>query len=196
MTSRRRDDILAASFAATRCLIDTQGRASVTELAAAAGISRRTWHRYFPAKEDLLRPLLRDATDTLLETFAARDVSEDVYVAFIDSFATAAGGMFTQRTRELMPIVFASPSLTAVLDSETLRTAPQLRPHLARFLDRDGDDPTVVGLATVLLALALSALRDGAGSGFDPAALLAERVEALGLTQSTLPTPTGERRSS
>ncbi|MGC0370294.1 TetR/AcrR family transcriptional regulator [Microbacterium sp. SLBN-111] len=196
MTSRRRDDILAASFAATRCLIDTHGRASVTELAEAAGISRRTWHRYFPAKEDLLRPLLRDATDTLLETFAARDATEDVYVAFIAAFATAAGGMFTERTRELMPIVFASPSLTAVLDSETLRTAPRLRPHLARFLDRDGDDPTVVGLATVLLALALSALRDAAGSESDPAALLAERVEALGLTQRTLPMPAGERRSS
>lgn len=196
MISRRRDDILAASFAATRCLIDSDGRANVAELAEAAGISRRTWHRYFPAKEDVLRPLLRDATDMLLETLATRDASEDVYAAFTAAFATAAGGMFAERTRELMPIVFASPSLTAVLDSETLRTAPRLYPLLARFLDRDVDDPTVVALATVLLALALSALRDAAGSESDASALLTERVDALGLTQSTLPIPAGERRSS
>lgn len=191
----RDHDVLSASLSAVRRLIDSGGQATVTELAEAAGVSRRTWHRYFPAKEDLLRPMMNEASTTLLESLAEPSDTDDVCTSFIAAFDNVAGGLFTERTRGLMPIVVASPSLNAVFDNEGARTAERLRLVLAARLDRNDDDPVVCALSTTLVGLAISALRDSELHGRSPQTLLAERIHALGLPRTILPTATGERRT-
>jgi AcrR family transcriptional regulator len=196
MAPVRDEEVLSASLAATRCLIDSDGRASVAELAEAAGISRRTWHRYFPAKEDLLRPLLRDAAGLALASMRARPHDENVVDSFLAAFATSAGGMFAERTRALTPLVFRSTALSAVMDNESTRTATLLRAIIAERWNRNTDDAHVAALATTLVALSLSSLSDAAATSVAPEVLLAERVGALGLDQVTPPKTAGERRES
>jgi AcrR family transcriptional regulator len=182
--SRRDADILLASTAAVRRLIDTDARASVDDLAAAAGISRRTWHRYFPAKEDCIRPMMQDAIATMFSAMHARPRDEDVCDSFIAAFSATAAGLFAARTRGLMPIIIASTSLSAVWDHESALTAISLRRIVADRLGCDAAAPRVAALASTLVALSNSALRDSTESTRDPVELLTERIEALGLAST------------
>lgn len=203
MPPSRDDDVLAASTAATAHLVATSGQASVVDLARAAGISRRTFHRYFPAKEDCLRPLMRDAMDVLVQALDERPRHEGPAAAFVAAFAVAAGGAFADRTRSLVPVVLAAPALHAVWDHEATSSRDRLRPALARRLTTSGAtqgevDAVADGLAEVLTGLALLALRRATERDVDPVTLLDEHCDRLGLHDlpRTTTTPHHDRRRS
>ena len=59
---------------------------TVDEIAAAAGISARTFFRYFPSKSDVLRQHQRFLFDRLTRTLAARPRSESPSVALRKAF--------------------------------------------------------------------------------------------------------------
>ncbi|MEK6310460.1 MAG: TetR family transcriptional regulator [Curtobacterium sp.] len=194
MSSPRVDARLAASLAASRLLIATGGAAGVDELARAAGISRRTWFRYFPAKEDCIRPMIREATTTTLRIMGERLDSEQVCDAFLAAFASVAGGLFTERTRGLLPVVFASSALSAVLEHEAVYSSEMLRDLLVRRSAPETDGHLIAALATALPALANAALRDSVVDGVPPLDLLTPRVRALRTAHLPLSTTTAERR--
>ncbi len=195
MASSRDEARLQASLSASRLLALTDGAAGVDDLARAAGISRRTWFRYFPAKEDCIRPMLRDATSLTLQILEQRMEHEDVCEAFIAAFGAVAGGHFAERTRGLLPVVFGSAALSAVLEHEAVHTAGLLRALLTRRFGPEVDASAVAALSTVLPALANAALRDSVTAQVPPSDLLTPRVRALGLSHLSLSLSTAERRS-
>jgi AcrR family transcriptional regulator len=89
----------------------------IRELAEAANVSERTFYRFFPRKEDCLRPLVRDARSIYLAMLEA-NAHKGWRVATVEAFRASAGGVFRERTRALMPLVASSPQLEAVWSHE------------------------------------------------------------------------------
>lgn len=168
-------DVLNASLAATWQIAASGGSASVADLAHAAGISIRTFHRMFPRKEDCLRPALADARRVLIATF----VADREPGAWVRAFGVAAGGAFAERTRRLLPVIADDPQMAAVWDHELTLG----RTDIAEALRERGDevDPSrALTHATVLLALTHLALADAASGGIDPVAALERRLREAG----------------
>ncbi|HVW41098.1 MAG TPA: helix-turn-helix domain-containing protein [Amycolatopsis sp.] len=145
-------DLVAVSHAAAAVLARRQGRATVAELAEAAGISVRTFHRHFPNKEDVLRPLFREGGHEIAAELRKRPADETVAEAFLAAWEAVAGGRFTERTRTLMPIVLADPRLTTMMDQLTAEGAEWLAAALAPRLGVPADDPAAETVAATLLA--------------------------------------------
>ncbi len=184
-------DELAASLAATWALARSGGAVSVDDLAAAAGLSRRTFHRLFPRKEDCLRPALADAR-SLMFAQLADDASTPLVAAYLTAFGTAAAGAFADRTRLLMPVVMRDAHLQAVWDHEVTVGIGDL----AEVLRRRGDVHRALDaevLATALLAITARALTASADGG-DPVEILSARLESLfslGVIPAPCPAPSG-----
>ncbi|WP_189094282.1 TetR/AcrR family transcriptional regulator [Nocardia jinanensis] len=102
---------------------------AVETLARCAGISRRTFHRYFPTKETAVVPVLRHGLEVLAEVLAAHPPDESFDEALVAAFHASAGGPVLDRTRKLVPILQASPAMRAVLsqsfdDAEAILRRP------------------------------------------------------------------------
>ncbi|CAN5200455.1 hypothetical protein BH09ACT10_BH09ACT10_08190 [soil metagenome] len=105
----------------------------VVELAAAAGLTERTFYRYFPTKQESVRPVLDGGSMILAGTIESRtDLS--IRDAIVQGFDDAVGGEFATRTNGLFSLLFADNGLRPILlqafhDSERI-----IRPSLARRL--------------------------------------------------------------
>lgn len=168
--------VMAASLAATWALAESGGAATTEDLAAAAGVSRRTFHRMFPRKEDCIRPAMADARRLVIGAFA-QSTGLPLAPAYVQAFQVAAAGAFSERTRLLLPVVAADPHLQAVWDHEMYEGVSDL----AEALVHRGDVSSIAEgevWAAALLAVTNLALRDAAPFG-DPVEHLRSRLEAL-----------------
>jgi len=182
MPRGRAVDLLEVSLAAVRCLVASGGSASVAQMAASAGVSQRTFHRSFPTKEDVLRPLMRDATTALAEIMAGRPQGEGAVEAFSAAYAATAGGLYAKRTRALLPVVYGDDALSAVWEHEARASEVLLEPLvIARTHGGDDAGARARALTTVLLALAAASLRRAAVSHEDPVTLFCASRDALAL---------------
>ncbi|SNQ47012.1 putative transcriptional regulator, TetR family [Frankia canadensis] len=146
---------------------------SVDEIAAAAGISQRTFFRYFRGKDDVLLAYDRRVQDRLIVALAARPAAEGPVTALRNAFmVTCAVPPAGRRTVVRWSRVVASaPALQARLHGE--RAAHNA--EIARLLaDRMGVDPTtdprprVVTAAMVAVASAVWDEWTAAGGESDP----------------------------
>jgi AcrR family transcriptional regulator len=146
--------MLAASHAAVAVIIE-RGSDDVTvkELADAAGISERTFYRFFPHKEDCLRPILADAREVFQVTLAA-EASAGWRHAVTSAFRAAASDEFRERTQRLMPIVRTSPALEAVWNHEMLLHPADSYPILTAHAGEAGNLALIYSV-TALMTLAL-----------------------------------------
>ncbi|GAA3100454.1 TetR family transcriptional regulator [Streptomyces echinatus] len=64
---------------------------TVKDIAAAAGVTERTFFRYFPSKEDLVFAEILDFVPPLKEEIAARPADEPPYTAVLGGLFAAAG---------------------------------------------------------------------------------------------------------
>lgn len=110
----------------------------VPQLAAAAGLSTRTFYRYFPRKRDIFRPLLADAGIRSREHFdqpRGREFAAlcaDALVAGVLAFPGGPTG-----AHNAYRILLSTPELTPVWLDESLAFETALRPHLPQgFIDR------------------------------------------------------------
>src|SRR5690606_34331407 len=98
LRARNRDRNRAEVAAVALDLFDRRGFDEVTvdEIAEAAGISRRTFFRYFESKEDAALPAEEERLETLCELLAARPPDEPVLAAIrhatVEIVATVAAG--------------------------------------------------------------------------------------------------------
>ncbi|MGH6654244.1 MAG: TetR family transcriptional regulator [Actinocrinis sp.] len=73
---------------------------TVESIAESAGISARTFYRYFPAKEDVVVPLIRNGVAAVAEQLARRPASEPLTVALPAAFTVAMSAPGTLPPRE------------------------------------------------------------------------------------------------
>jgi AcrR family transcriptional regulator len=107
--------------------------APVAELADAAGISVRTFHRCFPSKADCLRPLLNAGN----ATFAAALGAQPAGTSLPDALRAALTESFTDRpeadVRRLMRLTFQDVGLRRVWLEAVHSTGRLIRPAVAEL---------------------------------------------------------------
>jgi AcrR family transcriptional regulator len=131
---------------------------TVEEIAEAAGVSRRTFFRYFPSKQDVVVGLLDEVGPRLRAALAARPAAEDPWAALreainliLDPFRTDPDGAL-----ELHLLITRTPSLRAArLDKQQV-----WQQALAEELTARGDvGPPAKMRPTLLAAASLAAMQ-------------------------------------
>lgn len=90
-------------------------RVTVEEIAAAVGISARSFHRYFPAKEDAVVGDPLPWGEFVRDAFAARPVDEPVWDSLRESFDAllATSGEQGERQKRALRVLTSTASLRA-----------------------------------------------------------------------------------
>lgn len=143
---------------------------SVEAIARHAGLSLRSFYRYFTAKEDVLDPLLTDGTIDFVRAFSERPASEELLVAAVEAYHETAGPPENDAfATSLVHMLSQVPALRGRwLDG--LRAAEELLiPHIRARLPATASELDVRGRAAMIvlalrLPLELSVTDDLTGS--------------------------------
>jgi AcrR family transcriptional regulator len=116
---------------------------TVDQIAAAAGMSGRTFHRYFPAKEDVVVGEPEQWGEFVRDAFAARPADEPVWESLLASFEAfvdllAQKGR-VQRGKFAMRVLVSTASLRARNLEKHQLWGRMLAPLVAARLADDGD---------------------------------------------------------
>jgi AcrR family transcriptional regulator len=175
LTDVAMDLFLARGFEAT----------TVDEIAAAAGISRRSLFRYFASKEAIIFDSLQDVGERLAEALGKRPREEDPWVALRRSFevVTAYNVDNPERTLAFWTMLEETASLKARHFEQLMRWQQLLVPDIAVRLGEDGTvngpcAPAIVGAALASLDAANSAWLRSQGKA-DVVRLLDEAMHAV-----------------
>lgn len=116
---------------------------TVDQIAAAAGMSGRTFHRYFPAKEDVVVGEPEQWGEFVRDAFAARPADEPVWDSLLASFEAFIGFLAesgrVQRGKFAMRILVSTASLRARNLEKHQLWGRMLVPLVAARLPDDGD---------------------------------------------------------
>lgn len=160
---------------------------TVDEIAAAAGISRRSLFRYFASKEAIIFESLQDVGEQLAEALAKRPRDEEPWVALRHSFevVTAYNYENPERTLGFWTMLEETASLKARHFEQLMRWQELLVPDIAVRLGEVEDDgaygpcaPAIVGAALACLDAANHAWLRSQGRA-DVAHLLEEAMRAV-----------------
>lgn len=124
---------------------------TVEEIASEAGISARTFYRYFPAKEDVLQLLIDRRSQALRVALWLRPPDEPPLRAIRLALESALAGEDMAAVRRWMEVVASTTSLVrAVLGGIQLKSNQAMAEFLAsRFgMAPDGLVPTMLAAAT------------------------------------------------
>ncbi len=133
-------------------LFDERGFANVTveEFASAAGVSVRTFYRYFPSKEDVLQVRIDRRSEALRGSLATRPDDEPPLHALRLALGDVLRAEDEQLVRRWTSVVAATPSvLMGVLGGIQLKSQPVIAGFLASRLARPPDSlvPTMLAAA-------------------------------------------------
>jgi AcrR family transcriptional regulator len=129
---------------------------TVEDICASAEISRSTFFRYFPSKEEALFGTMTDAGERLRDALTARPPGEAPWVAMrraldllIEQYEADDEG-----ARRLTRLIMNTPSLAAWHREKNARWHDLLRPEIARRLGADpADDSDPRANAVIAAAL-------------------------------------------
>lgn len=152
---RQREALRREVAAAAITLFSSQGFASTTvdQIATFAGISRRTFFRYFGSKEDVVLEDLNARGDAVARALAQRPASEDAWSAFRAALASAQPEVFSDAERDLAVgrLMKAEPLLRARQVEKQRHWQGALVP-LIRLHVRGGDRWAAEALVATMLA--------------------------------------------
>jgi AcrR family transcriptional regulator len=163
-------------------LFEQRGFSEVTvdDLASAAGISPRTFYRYFPAKDDVFQVRLATRSEALRDALAARPADEAPLPALRCAITDVLAAEDTARLRQWIGVVAATP---AVLRSVLGGLVLNMHTVVAGFV---GDRLSVPSRALVptTLAAAVTGVVDATQThwyfeGGDLAAMVSESLQVL-----------------
>lgn len=137
---------------------------TIDDIAAAAGMSRRTFFRYFASKEGLVLGKYEIVGDRLAEALAARPHDEPIWVSLRRAFDVVvdyfADDPDATRTVAMERIIQSNPALTAGQLERISRTQDQLldivRDRTGRHDPNDTRAAAIVGAAFSCLIAAKS----------------------------------------
>jgi AcrR family transcriptional regulator len=127
---------------------------TVDQVVTAAGISRRSFFRYFGTKEDIVFGDLAEQGPVLLEALRARPDDEPIWEALRQAFTVLNTPAAPKHGITVAGLVAASPALRVAHLEKHLRWQEHLAPEVERRLGASDDPPGLRGQAIVATALA------------------------------------------
>ncbi|MEU1121746.1 MULTISPECIES: TetR family transcriptional regulator [unclassified Streptomyces] len=158
---------------------------TVDEIVTAAGVSRRTFFRYFASKEDVVVQFLADMGTDMRAELAARPAEERPSEALLHAVGVplAACSDHSDRALGVVQLILRTPALLA----RFLERQAQWRGHLTEELARrTGLDPETDLYPRLAAGMALTAFDtvlqrwSGSDAAEDPAALLDRAFAVIG----------------
>ncbi|PZF11536.1 TetR family transcriptional regulator [Curtobacterium sp. MCPF17_011] len=163
-----RDAVRARIAAVAIARFDADGfdRVTVEQVAAEAGISARSFHRYFPAKEDAVIGDPARHRDALAAAFRDQPDEGPVWTALRESFATMLvhGGDDPETGRRSVRVMTSTPSLRARNLEKHQAWAEALTPLVAdrlRGTDTDLRARTIVQAALACFDVSITTWATG-----------------------------------
>ncbi|MBG0567985.1 TetR family transcriptional regulator [Actinoplanes aureus] len=147
---------------------------TIDDIAAAAGISRRSFFRYFGTKEDVVLGDLVARGELIRDAFEARPESEDPWTALLGALHSVkdAADETDAEMLKVFKMVHQTPSLRARSIEKHLQWQALLTPEVRRRLGADPADPFDVRaealVATVLTCLDVAGEAWARGDGAVP----------------------------
>lgn len=127
---------------------------TVDQVVAAAGISRRSFFRYFGTKEDIVFGDLAEQGPVILEALRERPDDEPIWDALGHAFSVLSTRMSPERGVAIGRLVTTSPALRAAHLEKHLRWQQVLAPEVERRVGIGDAPPGLVGEAIVATVLA------------------------------------------
>ncbi|WAH97637.1 TetR/AcrR family transcriptional regulator [Arthrobacter sp. MMS18-M83] len=155
---------------------------TVKELATYAGISERTFYRYFPHKEDAVKPFVTAGLEELVRAVSARPIDEP----FETSLAIAWEGTWSAGNMERVQVLHRVLGETARFQSVWLQVITETEATWTEAIARRlGIEPSsrqaALAAAAVVAVLRLSTETFcDADANEDPATILAANLDLLG----------------
>jgi AcrR family transcriptional regulator len=132
---------------------------SVDDIAAAVGVSQRTFFRYFPVKEDVVLHVLDESGPIIRQALADRPADEPHLQALRHAFlaVSSAAPELTSRSTAVMRLAMASPRLMAGLEARQRAWEDAIANVLAARTGRTtAQDPTCRIWAAMALSVTFS----------------------------------------
>lgn len=154
---------------------------SVRELAEHTGLAERTFYRYFPRKEDAVRPYLSAGLAHLLATVAAQPADRPLRDVLFDAHADLLDATDDESTRTFLAVMASTERLRAVWLALVEEAERGLAELVATRLDL-GVDATRARLAGAVVVAAGRLALDAASraDGRRPSQVFAECLDLLG----------------
>jgi AcrR family transcriptional regulator len=140
---------------------------TVEEIAQAAGISPRTFFRYFATKEEVVMSFLWLKIDQLLASLAMRPQDESLLESVQVVFRAVQGETEVEQDRQLLQLLATTPSLRARWLVDGWESAVRLRPIIADRLGVGIESPRVSLIANVLFMVTETVLDQWSVNGGD-----------------------------
>lgn len=138
---------------------------TIDDIAAASGISRRSFFRYFGTKEDIVLGDLGAKGELAARALAGRPADEDPWAALRNAFHEIKDEAYDAETMlKVSRMMYETPSLRARHIEKHLQWQAALVPELRRRLGADPSNPLDVR-AEALVACAITCL-DVAGEAW------------------------------
>ena len=188
LSARRSAQMTAEVEAVALRLFDERGFADVTveEIAGAAGISSRTFYRYFPSKEDILQVRIERRSDALRSALVARPDDEPPLLSLRSALEEVLSSEDQELIRLWTNVIVATPSiLRGVYGGIQLKSHRVMAEFFATRLDLPVD-----GLVPSVLAAAAGGVVQAAQTrwyfhGGDLAGMVSEGLRVLELGAGT-----------
>jgi AcrR family transcriptional regulator len=131
---------------------------TVDQIAAAAGMSRRTFFRYFTGKDELVLERLVEAGESIASALRQRPAHEPLWTSLRAAFDEVVGqqDQYADLARPLQLMLRTEPAVRGVVVERRRRWQELLEPPVAERLSprRGGRSPDIRAAAIVACALA------------------------------------------
>jgi AcrR family transcriptional regulator len=180
-----------ASRAVVQLYVDT-GRTdyTVTELAVHANISERSFYRYFPRKEDAIRPFLAHGFERIALLTANRPADEPIQEALVAAWANSWAATEVKRSRKFFRILFQDEALLGtwfqVMNESEARWAQVVAQRIG--IDPTSQQAALIGSVVVAAARLSAKSFADVRPGVDPTQNFAMNLELIGTALFTPPT--------
>jgi AcrR family transcriptional regulator len=190
LRERNRRAVRAELIEAAQDLFVAQGfeATTVDQIAAAVGMAKRTFFRYFPSKEDLVLGKYDATAERLVDALEARPLDEPVWTSlrrvfdYVVDYTADAGS--AARMAELDRVIQADPSLRASYLQRLNAMEVALADAVRRRAEAAGepwvdDDPRPAAIVGAAFACVRAASAVAATSGRELAAVLDDAMAGV-----------------